>query len=182
MFRRKCRQALAQRRTGILLLDRYFGIVRGILDRVRDLVFQLQILPASKRRQGLESRNRQEPGGDGRTAFKLACLAPQIEKHLADEVFRDLFISHKPKPEAKHPDMVLSVEHLHGEAVALSDPADKDFVRRSRRTHWPSRKVGLTELAAGSTEGARFFRIPRSSGVVCDVPHKKGYIYQPFRG
>jgi hypothetical protein len=62
-------------------------------------------------------------------AFEPASLAPHIEKNLADEVFRDLFIPHEPEPEAKHPDMVPSVQHLHGEAVALSDPSDQDVVR-----------------------------------------------------
>ena len=93
-------------------------------------------------------------------AFELASLAPHIEKNLADEVFRDLFIPHEPEPEAKHPDMVPSVQHLHGEAVALSDPSDQDVVRsRLCRTQWPSRKVGRIGVACGSMAKARFFKL-----------------------
>jgi hypothetical protein len=67
--------------------------------------------------------------------------------------------------------MVPSVKHLHGKPVALSDPADKDFVRRSCRAQWPSRKVGLAGLAIGSMVTARFFKLPGLSGDLCDVPH-----------
>jgi len=56
------------------------------------------------------------------SAFELASLTPHIERNLADEVFRNLFVPHEPKPETKHPDMVPSVQHLHAEPVALSDP------------------------------------------------------------
>src|SRR5229473_4212786 len=72
VLRRKCGQALAQRFTGILLLRRHFRIVGSILDRIGGLVVQFNVLPAAERRQSLESRNRQEPGGDGGSAH----LAP----------------------------------------------------------------------------------------------------------
>jgi len=56
--------------------------------------------------------------------------------------------------------MVPSVQHLHGEPVALSDPSDQDIVRsRLCRTQWPSRKVGLIGLAGGSIAKARFFKL-----------------------
>src|ERR1019366_8066929 len=124
------------------------------------LIIQFNILPAAQRRQGLESRNCQQPGGNGGSAFELASLAPHIEENLADEVFRNLFVPHQPKPEAKHPDMVPSVQHLHGEPVALSDPSDQDVVRgRLCRTQWPSRKVGRIGLPGGSIAKARFFKL-----------------------
>ncbi len=128
MLWRKRRQALAQRFTRILLLHHHFRIVGRILDRVGGLVVQSNVLAAPKCRQGLEPRNRQEPGGNGGSAFELAGLTPHIEKNLADEVFRNLFVPYEPKPETEHPDMVPSVKHLHGEPVALSDPSDQNFV------------------------------------------------------
>jgi hypothetical protein len=104
---------------------------------------QFDVLPVAQRGQGLESRNCQRPGGNGGSAFELASLTPHIEKNLADEVFRDLFIPHEPEPEAKHPDMVPSVQHL--------DPSDQDVVRgRLCRTQWPSRWVGRIGVACGS--------------------------------
>ena len=45
---------------------------------------------------------------------------PHIEKDLADKIFRDLFVPNEPQPETEHPDMVPSVQHLHGEPVALA--------------------------------------------------------------
>src|SRR6202043_672673 len=160
VIRRKGRQALAQRCTSILLLYRDFRIVGRILDRVGGLVFQFNVLPAPQRREGLESRNRQEPGGDGGSAFEFAGLTPYIEEDLADEVFRNLFVADEPKPEPKHPDVVPSVQHLHGEPVALSDPGDQNVVRsRLCRTQWPSRKVGRGGLAEGSMGWARISNI-----------------------
>src|SRR6202011_1971852 len=171
MFRRKRRQALAQRCTGILLLYRHLRIVGGILDCVGGLVIQFNVLPAPQRRQGLESRNSQEPGRNGGSAFELASLTPHIEENLADEIFRNLLIPHEPKPETKHPDMVPSVQHLHGEAVALGDPSDQAVVRsRLCRTQWPSRKVGRIGLAGGSTPKARFFKLSQGSSPICDLP------------
>src|SRR5947208_10116876 len=162
MFPRKRRQAFSQRCTGILFLHGHFGVVGSVLDRVGGLIVQFSVLPAPQRRQGLEPGNRQEPGGNGRSAFELAGLTPHIEKNLTDEIFRDLLVPNEPEPEAKHPDMVPSVQHLHGEPVALSDPSDQDIVRsRLCRTQWPSRKVGLIGLAGGSIAKARFFRLPQ---------------------
>src|SRR5260370_5889306 len=117
MFRRKCGQALAQRFTGILLLHRNFRIVGRILDRIGGLIVQFNVLPAAQRRQGLESRNCQKPGGNGGSAFELASLAPHIEKNLTDEVFRDLFIPHETAPKPQHPDITPSVHPLPSEPV-----------------------------------------------------------------
>jgi hypothetical protein len=125
---RKRRQALAQRFTRILLLHHHFRIVGRILNRIGSLVVQSNVLAAPECRKGLEPGNRQQPGGNGGSAFELASLTPHIEKNLADEVFRNLFIPYEPKPETEHPDMVPSVKHLHGEPVALSDPSDQNFV------------------------------------------------------
>ena len=121
-------------------------------------IVQFGILPATHRGKGLESRNRQQPGGNGRSAFELARLTPHIEENLADKVFSDLFVAHEPQPETKHPDMVPSVQHLHGEPVALGDPSDQDIVRsRLCRTQWPSRKVGRVGMPEGSTSKAKIF-------------------------
>lgn len=125
---RKRGHALAQRFTRVFLLRHHFRIVGGVLDCIRGLVVKSNVLATPQRRQGLEPRNRQQPGGNGGSALKLASLTPYIEKNLADEVFRNLFVPDEPKPETEHPDMVPSVQHLHGEPVALSDPSDQNFV------------------------------------------------------
>jgi hypothetical protein len=160
MLRRQPGQTLAQRVTRILLLHRHFRIIGRILDRIGGLVVQFGVFPAAQRSEGLESRNGQEPGGNGGSAFELAGLTPNIEEHLADEIFRDLFAPNQPKPETEHPDVVPSVQDLHGEPVALSDPSDQNLVRsRLCRTQWPSRKIGRIGVAGGSIGEARFFRL-----------------------
>ena len=47
-----------------------------------------------------------------------------IEKNLADKVFGDLFVPHESHSKTKDPDVMTPVQHLHGEAVALSDPGN----------------------------------------------------------
>jgi hypothetical protein len=68
---------------------------------------------------------------------------------------------------------VPSVQHLHGEPVALSDPGDQDFVRSRLCTQWPSRKVGRVGLPWGSKGEAKFFELADLHGCICDVPHKR---------
>ena len=73
--------------------------------------------------------------------------------------------------EAKHPDMVPAVQHLHGEPVALGDPSDQDIVRsRLCRTQWPSRKVGRRGWQAVRRKSQDFVNYPTMS--YCDVPHR----------
>src|SRR5215210_5544397 len=70
--------------------------------------------------------------------------------------------------------MVPSVQHLHGETVALRNPGDQDVIRsRLCRTQWPSRKVGRIGLVAGSMEKARFFRYSQHRDCICDAPDKR---------
>src|SRR5262245_27241066 len=182
MFRGKCRQAFPQRFTRILLLDRHFGIVSTILDRVGRLVVQFSVLPASERRKGLEPCNRQKPGGNGGSAFEFSGLTPHIEKNLADEIFRNLLVPDEPKPKTEHPDMVPSVQHLHGESVALSDPGDKDFVRsRLCRAQRPSRRFGRVKMVCGSKQKVRFFSLAQLRKRICDLPHRRLPKFSPCR-
>src|SRR5262249_3167563 len=103
-----------------------------------------------------------------------------IEKNLADEIFRNLLVPDEPKPETEHPDMVPSIQHLHGEPVALSDPGDKDFVRsRLCRAQLPSRRVGLVEMRCGSKEKVRFFKLSQLRKCICDVAHKRWTKFRP---
>ncbi|HEX7954819.1 MAG TPA: hypothetical protein VF523_17285, partial [Burkholderiales bacterium] len=90
----------------------------------------------------------------------LAGLTPHIEENLTDEILRDGLVSHEPQREAKHPYMVPSVKHLHGEPVTLGDATDQNLVRcRVGCTQWPSRKVGRTRLERGSIKSVKIFAI-----------------------
>jgi hypothetical protein len=111
----------------------------------------------------------QQPGGNCGSTFELASLTPHIEENLADEILRNLLVTYEPKPEPEHLYMVPSVQHLHREAVALSDPGDQDIVRsRLCSTQWPSRNVGRLGSAAGSMARARFFRSRQRPDWICD--------------
>src|ERR1700742_1094179 len=69
--------------------------------------------------------------------------------------------------------MMPSVQHLHGEPVALGDPSDQDVVRsRLCRTQWPSRKVGRVWWVGGSIAKARFLRLSQQPAPIGDVAHK----------
>ena len=115
--------------------------------------------------------------------MELSGLTPHIKKNLADEVLRDLFVADEPKPEAEHPDMVPSVQHLHGKPVALSDPGDKDFVRsRLCRAQLPSRRFGRVEMGCGSKKKVRFFNLSQLRKCICDVPHKRRPKFRPCAG
>jgi hypothetical protein len=79
--------------------------------------------------------------------------------------------------------MVPPIQHLHGEAVALSDPSDQDVVRgRLCRTQWPSRKVGRIGLASGSMEKARFRNLSQVPGRICDLHHRTRFFGSPRAG
>ena len=130
-----------------------------------------------------ESGDCQAPGGNSGPALELAGLTPDVEKHLADEVFRRLLVPHEPEPEPVHPDMVPPVQHLHGEPVTLGDPGDQDLVR-SRLCHAqsPSRKIGRVDAGDGSTGGVKFFNLPQSYGDLCDLPHIRAIsLSRPWR-
>jgi hypothetical protein len=69
--------------------------------------------------------------------------------------------------------MVPSVQHLHGEAVALSDPSDQDVVRsRLCPTQWQSRKVGRIGLAGGSIGKANFFKLSHRNNWPASVMYR----------
>src|SRR6185312_10808692 len=99
MFRRKLRQAFPQNFAGILLLHRDFWIITGILDRTCGLVVQFLVRSLSQGREGLVSRDRQEPCRNLRPCFETVGLAPDVQEHLTDQVFRPAWIAHKSEDE-----------------------------------------------------------------------------------
>jgi len=77
-----------------------------------------------------------------------------LKKNLADEIFRNLLI-----PARAGARSVPSVQHLHGEAVALSDPSDQDGVRPPPVSHLMARWVGRVGVACGSMTKAKYFKL-----------------------
>jgi hypothetical protein len=100
------------------------------------------------------------------SAFEFASLTPHIKKNLADEVFRKLFIPYEPEPEAKHPDSVPSVQHLHGEAVAC-DPSALDVVRQPPVSQLMAVSLGLSGWGGLWFDGkGKFFKLSQSFTLV----------------
>src|SRR5262245_4789660 len=128
MFRRKSSEALSQQCTLVLLLQRSCGIVRQIFDRRCSLLVQLIVPSAPERRNGLEARDRQQPGRYRRAPFEPASLTPHVEKYLADHVLRGSLIANETNDEPKHPHMVARKQHLHSEPVAVRDSSDQHLV------------------------------------------------------
>src|SRR5690606_25773416 len=143
-------------------------VIGLILDLIGRLIVEFGILPAAKRRERLEAHDGQQPGGDGGSAFEFASLTPYIEKNLADKVFGDLFVPHEPQSKPKDLDVMAPVQHLHGEAVAMSDPGNQSFIgSRLCRAHWPSRGIGRDcrkEGSIGKVKSSQFTDISRPAG------------------
>ena len=128
MFRRKRLQALPQRRTFVLLLHRYFGIVRAILDRSRGLLVQLLFGLAPHRGERLEPRDGEQPGRHRTSTLEPVSLTPHVQKHFADQILGHCLVADEAKYEPVHTHLMTCKQHLHREPVALGDPADKNFV------------------------------------------------------
>jgi hypothetical protein len=131
----------------------------------------------------LEPRNRQQPGGNGRSAFELASLTPHIEENLANVILRDLLVAHEPKPGTEHPEMMPS-----GKAPCMRDGRLRKSWRSGRvrsrrcRTQRPSRKVGRGVLTSGSMQEARFFKSSQHRDWICDAPDKRRVTGKVRRG
>jgi len=142
------------------------GIVGRILDRVgRASSSSSTSFLRRSRRQGLESRNCQEPGGNGGSAFEFASLTPHVEKKTSLMRFLPhLFVPHEPKPEAKHTlDMVpFPYSTCMASRVALSDPERSRTSSEAACCRTPmavlARLVSL-DWRGGSIAKARFLQI-----------------------
>jgi hypothetical protein len=59
----------------------------------------------------------------------LGGLAPDVEEHVAQEIFRQGLVAHDAQQPAieRHP--MAGEQREHGELVAVGDPADEDVIR-----------------------------------------------------
>src|SRR5437667_1037151 len=86
MVCRKSFQALPDDCTFVLLREGVFRIVRGILNCLCSFLVQFLVRPAPQRRECLEPRDCQQPGGNRRTPFEPISLTPYVKKDFADQV------------------------------------------------------------------------------------------------
>ena len=99
-----------------------------ILDRLGRLIVQFFVRPLPQRRQRLVAGDRQEPCRNLRPCFETVGLAPDVEKHFTDEVFRLRRFTHQPQDKPVDANVMPGEQNLHRELVAGRDPSDQRFV------------------------------------------------------
>ena len=82
----------------------------------------------AKRRQRLETGDRQQPGGDPGTAFELSGGAPHVQEYLAGQVFGHGGVAHDPKHEAVNPHAMARIENVHRVPAAIGNALQQHFV------------------------------------------------------
>ena len=113
------------------LLQHDLRIVRGIRDGRRNLLVQFRLDPAAARRERLVAGDRQQPGRHRRACLEGAGLAPDVEEHVAQEIFGQRFVVNQSQQPAIQRDPVPTEQGAHGELVAAGDPHDQRLVGRS---------------------------------------------------
>ncbi len=126
--RREFGDAGAQDRTGVERSSDASGVSPSSAISRRVLV-DVIVAALAQRGQRLEAGDRQQPGGNLGTAFELTGGAPDVQKHLADEVFRHRGIAHNAQDEAVNPDVVTGIKYMHRRTAALGDALQQRFVR-----------------------------------------------------
>ena len=100
VLRRQLCQGLAQELAATLLLQGGLGSVRGIGDCGGNPLVQFRIDPRAPRRQCLVAGDRKQPGRNRCAALERRSLTPDVEKHFAQEIFRDRLVAHNAQQPA----------------------------------------------------------------------------------
>ena len=126
------------------------------LDRLRRLLVQSVLSPLAQERQRLEPRDRDEPSRNGASAFKPARLAPDIQEHVPDDVFRRHLVTQQAKHEAVDPHMVPREQYLHCQPVTAGNATDQRFVCRCLHRHRFGSRICRRSRRRGSIPVAGF--------------------------
>ena len=114
--------------------------VIGFIFDQKGLMYNL----TAARRERLEARDREQPRGDGGTAFKAASLLPHVEKHVAQKIFGDGLIADEPEQPTVNGGAMPGEQHLHGELVARCDALNQHLNggvgSRGARKHCPGER------------------------------------------
>src|SRR5262249_9732609 len=84
----------------------------------------------------LVAGDREYPGGNLRTPFEMACMLPDVEKHVARKVLGGGRVVHDPEHETVDSQMMARVEALHRDFVMGSDTFYEPVHRNRRRVRW----------------------------------------------
>src|SRR5262245_6375045 len=165
---RQLRHAFAQERARVILLDHARRIVARVLDRFRGFVIEIVGGSAAQVRQRLVVRNRQDPCGQLRAPLETAGVAPDVEEHVARQVFCRA-VANQPRNEAVDAQVVAGEQDVHGALVAARDAADQDVVGGGGRNGASRRRgaarhcvIALHESPPTGDPGS-FFRCRRNS-------------------
>ena len=101
------------------------GIVRDHLHR---LFIELRFPPPVKRRKGFEPRDGHDPGGDLRTIFEGAGLAPHGEKDLSNNIFGAIGVTPDTNDEMVKANVMPRVQYTHRGVVSRHNRFDEVFV------------------------------------------------------
>ena len=93
-----------------------------------DRLVKLRIGPTAAGRERLEAGDREQPSGDGGTAFKAASLLPHVEEHVAQKVLGHGLVADEPEQPTINRGAMAGEQHLHGELVARCDALNQHFV------------------------------------------------------
>jgi hypothetical protein len=128
VIRRQLRNTFPQLRGSVGVKNRLFGSIGVVRDHLSRSLVELGLAPSSKRRKGLKSGDRQNPGGDLRTIFERAGLAPHGEENLGDKIFGAIGVAAKTDNEMINAKMMPTIQRVHGGLVSCRDRFDEVFV------------------------------------------------------
>jgi hypothetical protein len=97
---RHLRDAAPQLRVALRAENRLFGRVGSVSDHFRRGLVKLAVPASTERRESFESRDRQDPGRNLRSAFERTGLPPHAEEDFADNVFGGAGIGEETGKEA----------------------------------------------------------------------------------
>src|SRR5262249_52789637 len=99
MLKRQSGQALAHELCPRLLLQNEVWTVRRVRNAKREVVVPFDIPPAPACGEGSIASDGEEPGRDRSARLKGGGLPPNVEEHLAEQIFREsLFVHEAEKP------------------------------------------------------------------------------------
>jgi hypothetical protein len=95
MLGRQSGEALAHELCPRLLLQNGVWTVRRVRNAEREVVVPFDVGPAPARGEGFIASDREEPGRDRSTRLEGGSLPPNVEEHLAQQIFRKRLFLHE---------------------------------------------------------------------------------------
>src|SRR5262245_60744015 len=130
MLRRQSGQALAYELCPRLLLQNEVWTVGMVPNAKREIVIPFDIRPASARGESFIASDGEEPGRDRSARLKGGGLPPNVEEHLAEQIFRKSLFVHETEKPPVNCDAMTCEYRLHREPIPCRDPLDQSCIGR----------------------------------------------------